>query len=97
MRELEEVKAVLSRHRDVLRDRFHVKEIAVFGSLVRDERRKTSDVDLLVGFEEPPSLFEFMDLEEYLSQLLGMEVDLVTRDALKPRIGERILKEAVFI
>jgi len=47
-----------------------------------------SDIDLLVKFEETLSLFEFMDLEEYLSKILGLKVDLVTKDALKPKIGE---------
>ncbi|MEM2169145.1 MAG: nucleotidyltransferase family protein, partial [Candidatus Bathyarchaeia archaeon] len=56
-----------------------------------------SDIDILVEFEEPPSLFEFMDLEDYLSKLLGLKVDLVTREALKPRIGERILREVVYL
>ena len=56
-----------------------------------------SDVDILVDFEEPPSLFEFMDLEEYLSKLLGLKIDLVSKGALKPRIGKRILEEVVYI
>lgn len=97
MRSLEEVKRVLAEHRDELRERFKVKEIGIFGSFVRGEQRKRSDVDILVEFEEPPSLFEFMDLEDYLSKLLGLKVDLVTRDALKPRIGEHILREVVYL
>ncbi|MEM1507006.1 MAG: nucleotidyltransferase family protein [Thermoproteota archaeon] len=97
MRSLEEVKRVLSEHKDELRERFKVKEIGIFGSFVRGEQRKRSDIDILIEFEEPPSLFEFMDLEDYLSKLLGLKVDLVTRDALKPRIGEHILREVVYL
>jgi predicted nucleotidyltransferase len=74
-----------------------VKEIGVFGSFVREEQRKGSDVDLLVEFEEPIGIFDFLDLEEYLSKLVGMKVDLVSKGALKPVVGERILKEVVFI
>jgi len=94
---LEEIKKVLSEHKGELRERFKVKEIGIFGSFVRGEQGKRSDIDILVEFEEPPSLFEFMDLEDYLSKLLGLKVDLVTREALKPRIGERILREVIYL
>ena len=97
MRSLEEIKNILAGHREELRQKFKVKEIGVFGSFVRGEQRKRSDIDLLVEFEKPPSLFEFMDLEDYLSKLLGLKVDLVTSDALKPRIGEQILREVVYV
>ena len=97
MRSLEEIKKVLSEHKGELREKFKVKEIGIFGSFVRSEQGKRSDIDILVEFEEPPSLFEFMDLEDYLSKLLGLKVDLVTREALKPRIGERILREVVYL
>ena len=67
MRSLEEIKKVLTEHKGELRERFKVKEIGIFGSFVRGEQGKRSDIDILVEFEEPPSLFEFMDLEDYLS------------------------------
>jgi len=79
----------------VLRARYKVKSIGVFGSYVRGDQEETSDLDLLVEFDEPPSLFEFVRLESYLSGLLGVQVDLVMRSALKPRIGEHILHELV--
>lgn len=97
MKSLEEVKSILAEHKEELRRKFKVKEIGVFGSFVRGEQREGSDVDVLVEFEEVPSLFEFMELEEYLSELLGLRVDLVSRGALKPRIGERILEEVVYL
>lgn len=97
MKSLEEIKNILTEHRGELKERFKVREIGIFGSFVRGEQRRRSDIDILVDFEEPPSLFEFMDLEEHLSKLLGLKVDLVSRDALKPRIGERILKEVVYL
>jgi len=98
MKKIEEIKETLTKHKEELRERFKVREIGVFGSYVRGEQKKKgSDIDILVEFEEPIGLFEFMDLEEYLSKLLGTKVDLVSKKALKPRIGEYILKEVVYV
>ncbi|MCJ7429603.1 nucleotidyltransferase family protein, partial [Candidatus Bathyarchaeota archaeon] len=69
----------------------------VFGSFVRGEQRKASDVDVLVEFVEPVGFFEFMALEDYLSVLLGVKVDLVSKKALKPRIGERVLSKVAYV
>lgn len=88
---------VLAEHKQELRDRFRVKEVGVFGSYVKGAQRKGSDVDILVEFEEPVGLFKFLALENYLSELLGVKVDLVSKKALKPRIGRRILKEVVYV
>ncbi|MEM2029646.1 MAG: nucleotidyltransferase family protein [Thermoproteota archaeon] len=97
MKTLQEIRRILTEHKEELRRKYRVKEIGVFGSFVKGGQRKGSDVDILVEFEEPPSLFVFMDLEEYLSKLLGLKIDLVTKKALKPRIGKRILEEAVYL
>ncbi|MCX5909827.1 MAG: nucleotidyltransferase family protein [Deltaproteobacteria bacterium] len=95
MKTLEEIKGILSSRKPLIMSRFKVKKISIFGSLVRGENTEPSDIDLLVEFSEPIGLFAFMDLEEYLQEILGAEVDLVSRKALKPRIGEHILREAV--
>jgi predicted nucleotidyltransferase len=97
MQDVDGIKRTLLRHKAELRRKFKVKSIGVFGSYVRSEQKSGSDVDVLVEFEEPIGLFEFMDLEEYLSQLLGVKVDLVSKKALKPHIGERILQEVIMI
>jgi len=97
MHDVEDIKRILLRNKAELRKRFKVKTIGVFGSYVRGEQKRQSDVDLLVEFEEPVGLFEFMDLEMYLTDLLGVKVDLVSKKALKPHIGERILKEVAII
>ena len=97
MKRVDEIKETLKKHKGELRQRFRVKEIGVFGSYVKGEQKKKSDIDILVEFEEPIGLFAFMDLEENLSTLLGTKVDLVSKKALKPRIGEHILKEVVYI
>ena len=90
------IKRVLVRHKRELRKKFKVKQIGVFGSFVRGEQQKASDVDVLVEFVEPVGLFEFLALEGYLSELLGVRVDLVSKKALKPHIGRRVLKEVVY-
>ena len=97
MEPLEEIKNILTAHKEELREKYKVKEIGIFGSFIRGEQRKKSDVDVLVDFEESIGLFEFMDLEEHLEKLLGRKVDLVSKGALKPRIGEYILKEVVYV
>ncbi|TET09117.1 nucleotidyltransferase [Candidatus Aerophobetes bacterium] len=95
--ELEEIKNLLKKSKPVLREKFMVKEIGIFGSLVRGEERKKSDVDILVEFYEVISLLDFVALERELSELIGEKVDLVMKSALKPRIGENILKEVIYI
>lgn len=80
-----------------LEERFKVKTIGFFGSYVRGEQKKNSDLDVLVDFYDPPSLFGFIELEDFLSRKLGVKVDLVMRDALKPRIKESILNEAIYV
>ena len=67
--------------------------LGIFGSYARGNQREGSDLDLLVKFNAPIGLIRFIKLENELSDLLGVKVDLVVRDALKPRIGERILQE----
>ena len=60
-------------------------------------KKKKSDLDVLVSFSETIDLFTFVELENYLSDILGVKVDLVMKDALKPRLKERILSEAVYL
>jgi len=77
-----------------LREQYHVRTLEVFGSFVRGEEDKASDLDLLVTFDEPPSLFRYVALENRLSDVLGVKVDLVMKDSLKPTIAKHILEEA---
>jgi len=80
-----------------LKQKYRVKAIGVFGSYVRDKTGKDSDLDILVEFERSIGLLKFVNLENYLCDILGVKVDLVMRDALKPRIGKHILKEVIYI
>lgn len=97
MKKIEKIMIILRDYKDKLKKEFSVKNLAVFGSYIRGERRRGSDIDVLVEFKEPIGLFKFMDLEEYLEKLIGVKVDLVSKKALKPRIGKQILSEAVYI
>jgi hypothetical protein len=78
-------------------ERYGVESLGLFGSYVRQAQRADSDFDLLVTFREPPSLLQFIELENYLSDLLGVKVDLVTKDGLKPGIRQHVLKEVVLL
>lgn len=97
MKRLDKINKVIKEHKGELEERFKVKEIGIFGSYVRGEQGTRSDIDILVEFKEPIGLFEFMDLEEFLKNLLGMKVDLVSKKALKPIIGEHIMREIIYI
>jgi predicted nucleotidyltransferase len=97
VKDIEEIKRTLSAHREVFASKYKVKTIGVFGSYVRGKPKKKSDVDILVEFKRAVDFFEFLDLEEYLEQILGIKVDLVTKQALKPYIGKHILEEVVYL
>ena len=94
---IEALKRQIESLKPALRKRFKVETIGIFGSYVRGDQKGKSDLDVLVEFSEAPSLFEFVELEEFLSKNLGLKVDLVMKDALKPRIKDNILKEAVYV
>ena len=89
-----EVLRLLAAHRDEL-TALGVESLSVFGSVARDEAGPNSDVDLLVEFSRPVGLFGFFDLQERLEAILDTKVDLGTSDGLKPRIRDRVLREAV--
>lgn len=87
--------ATLRDHLPELASRFQVRSLGVFGSYVRHEESPESDLDVLVSFKKVPGLLTFMALENHLTDLLGVKVDLVMKNALKPTIGKRILSEVV--
>ena len=86
---------ILEAHRQELRERFGVKSLRLFGSVARDEASEQSDVDVVVDFDETPSLFGFLRLQGYLRDLLGTKVDLVTESGLKERARPYVEKDAV--
>lgn len=78
-----------------LQKQFGVKSLGLFGSYVRHQQKPSSDLDVLVNFAETPSLVKFIRLENRLTELTGVKIDLVMEDGLKPVIGQRVLKEVV--
>lgn len=94
---LRDIKHQLQVHKQSLKDQFGVTTIGVFGSYVRGEQTEDSDIDILVDLEKPFGLVRFIQLEKYISELLGIKVDLATRDALKPFIGQEILREVNYV
>lgn len=97
VRQLEEIVGILRLHAPELRRQYGVKSLGVFGSYVREEQSEQSDLDVLVDFEEAPTLLELSALQRGLRELLGIKVDLVLKRTLKPAIGEVILSEAVYV
>jgi hypothetical protein len=93
--DIEEARKRLREILPVLRTKFKVKSVGIFGSYVRGEQHEGSDLDVLVEFEEVIGLLKFVELENYLSDALGVKVDLVMKESLKPRIGKHILEEVV--
>lgn len=91
------IKDVITQHMSVLRDVYHVQAIGVFGSVARGEETLASDLDVLVEFSAPISFFKFLELEEYLSRVLGRKVDLVTKNALKPAIRDAVLRDVIYV
>ncbi len=97
MEELQRIQNVLRESMPFLREKYKVKTLGVFGSYVRGEQKKRSDVDVLVEYDESPTLLTLVELENYLSDQIGIKVDLVMKGALKPRIGKHILSEVVYV
>ena len=97
MLKIEHLKKILARHKKELAHKYKVKEIGIFGSYVRGDHKRKSDIDILVEFKEVPGFFKFIELEDHLSEILGIKTDLVMKSALKPHIGKHILSEVIYL
>ncbi len=91
----DQIRQILQLHRADLKQKYGVRSLSLFGSVVRDEDGPTSDVDLLAEFDRPVGYFGLFALQDYLESLLGCKVDLGTPDSLKPRIRDRVMRECV--
>jgi len=91
---VKEIVRILRDELPQLRERYGVRSLGIFGSYLRGEHRRRSDLDVLVELDERRlTLLEFVALENYLSDRIGVKVDLVEKSTLKPAIGRRILEE----
>lgn len=98
MKNIEEIKKILDVYKPILKEKFKVKEIGIFGSYVRGEETFTSDIDILVDFEKKGKTFDnYMELKYFLEELLGLKVDLVMKGALKEKLRDVILKEVIYV
>ena len=96
MKRLEDLQEIIEAHKQTLREKYNVQRIAVFGSYARSEQNETSDIDILVEFSCPVG-FLFIHLADYLEEILGEKVDLLTPDAIKPNRREYIMKDLVYV
>ena len=99
VRNVEEAKAVLKEHKAEVVQRYRVSELGIFGSFVRGEQKKRSDIDILVEFDEKniPGLIKLSEMERYLQRLLKKKVDLVIKSGIRRELKKGILKEVVYI
>ncbi len=99
MKSLQEIKLQLKELHPYLKDNYSVDSIELFGSYVRGEQNNESDLDVIVTFSEPNNidLLRFIELRLFLKDKLGVDVDLVEKDTVKPRLRQRILEEAVSV
>lgn len=93
----QDILEIIRQTRPELTARFGVERLGLFGSYVRGQEQRRSDIDLLVSFQRDIDLFEFLDLKEFLQERLHHKVDLVMDSALKPAIGKRIRAEVEYV
>lgn len=96
MTDKETILNVLNDHMADIREK-GVKSLGLFGSIARGESTSRSDVDILIEFKDPIGLFEFIRVKQYLEMLTGRQVDLVTPDAIRPVLRDRILQEVIYV
>ena len=90
------IKETLRKKLPEIKEKFGVKELYIFGSYVRGEQKKDSDIDIMVEFEKGKKTFNnYMDLKFFLEELFERKVDLVIKEAVKPKLKEYIYNEAV--
>lgn len=99
MNTLEEIKTILNKHKEDILRKYRVKEIGIFGSFVRGEQKKRSDIDILVEFneEDVPDLLRFIEMERYLKKLLKRKVDLVRKEGIRPELKTIVLKDVIYL
>jgi predicted nucleotidyltransferase len=97
MKKLSTIKKIIGDQKALLRDRYKINRIGVFGSYVRGDTHSGSDVDVIVEFSEPISLIRLVSLENYLSGIVGVKVDVVPKEDIRKELKDTILKEAVYV
>ncbi|MGL5080096.1 MAG: nucleotidyltransferase family protein [Microcoleaceae cyanobacterium] len=97
MKTQSEVLQMLAQQKSSLLANYQITRLGIFGSYARGEQTDDSDIDILVEYENAPSLWQLIELRDYLSELFSIKVDVVTRNGLKSRIKERVLAEVIYL
>lgn len=92
---IDEIKEILSSHKDLIEQKYGVKSFLLFGSYAKNLQTSESDIDLLVTFSKPVDMFDFVDLQDYLSRIFMKKIDLGTINGLKEFVKNSILKETI--
>jgi len=99
VKNIEEASAVLREHKAEVANKYRVREMGIFGSFVRGEQKRSSDIDILVEFDSRyvPGLLKLIEMEVYLEKLLRKKVDVVIKSGIRPELKKNILKEVIYI
>lgn len=97
MHRYEELRRELAALKPFLETEYHVSELGIFGSYARGEQTEESDLDVLVAFDGPVSLLDLVRLENELGDRLGVDVDVVTKRGLKPRVEPHVADDVVYV
>lgn len=96
MSELSTIQNILTQLKPELIEKYNVSSIGLFGSVVRDDFKPTSDVDIIVDFSKPIGI-EFVDLADYIEKKLQKRVDLVSKSGVKPKYLKAIEREIIYV
>jgi predicted nucleotidyltransferase len=97
MKNLQEIKAILVQVKSLVKEKYQISELGIFGDYVRGEVKENSQVNILIDYTEPPSLLDLVDMEYYLSDLLKVKADVISKNGLKGKRRERILSEVIYV
>ena len=94
---IDEIRKILNNNKNYLEEKYFVNNFILFGSYAKNQQNSSSDIDLLVNFKKPVDMFDFIDLQEYITKLFNKKIDLGTVNSLKAYVRDRILKDAITI
>ena len=97
MKSLNEISAILEQHKSEFEKKYKLKEIGIFGSYAKGQQKETSDIDILVEFDDAPDLLTFLELESYVEKILDIKADMVRKKALRPELRDDILRDVVYL
>jgi len=95
MRTIDEIRGVIRAHQDELHRRYKARVVGIFGSYARGEQQAESDLDVLAAFDSGASLLDLGGAQVMLSELLGVKVDLIPREDIRPELKQTIESETV--